>query len=198
MLFKQSFLVSLFISQVLAQSGIEKQLKGWGHQSPAILKKLLKQEMVVESTVSKVDKKQVLEFYALGLHQKKCSRVLPKMSLYENYHKWLPFVTSSTYDETTKRVDFILDSSVLPMKMNLNFKIPRIKKPGVYLFHFDKGFLSGLQGKIHVVAVKKKCLIQTTADWKGKDSGIPNLAFEFFTEVLTKTGMGIVFRKTKF
>ena len=139
-------------------------------------------------------KKQKLEFKIAGLHKKSCSFALRKLSYYERYHQYLDFVKKSNYDQKQGRIDFYISASILPFSMRLNFKIPRITKPGVYPFTFDRGFLKGLKGNIHVSTYKNKCLFFTNAHWQGKHSGINNSLFEFFTNVLTKAAMENLFR----
>lgn len=139
-------------------------------------------------------KKQKLNFKIAGLHKKSCVFALRKLSHYENYHRYLNFVKKSNYNEKKERVDFYLSSSILPYSMRLNFKIPRITKPGAYSFTFDRGFLKGLIGEIHVIPHKKRCLFFAHAHWQGDHSGINDTLFEFFTNVLTKVAMENLFR----
>jgi hypothetical protein len=178
---------------------LKNQLEAWGHGQSAILKKIKQGEIVVESEVKSLDNDQIqsLSFYILGIHPRSCVRALSKISRYEIYHQWLPFLKASEYREKQGRVHFVLDSKLLPTAMVLNFKIPRITRPGTFPFSFDQGFLKGLKGEIEVVKMGRLCVFHTTAKWRGKHSGIPSLAFELFTETLSSKAMSLIFRKTK-
>lgn len=158
-------------------------------------KKILSEEPFVNSEVKSFEKKmQSLNISMAGMHKKKCIPALRKISLYENYQDFLTFIEKSSYDEKKERIILLISSSILPMKMVLDFKLPRIKKPGVYHFKFDKGFLKGLLGEIHVSRHNERCLFFVKGDWIGPDTGFPNLLLELFSSTLTKLGMEKLFR----
>ncbi len=161
-------------------------------------KKVLKNEIYVSSEVQDFKKLNVshqkLSFKIAGLHPKSCRFALRKLSHYESYQDHLGFIKKSSYDEKKQRVDFSLSSALLPYNMSLNFMIPRIKRPGIYPFVFDKGFLMGLNGQIIAIEYKKRCLFYTHAKWEGPHSGIPNTIFEFFSKALAGLSMENLFR----
>ncbi len=142
----------------------------------------------------KVVEGQSLDFRTSGLHKKDCRFALKKLSKYENFKKYLDFVADSKYDDEKKRVFFLLSSKILPFDMILDFKLPRITKEGAYKFQFDKGFLNGLSGVIHVSNFKNRCLFYTEAFWQGPKTKIPNIIFEFFSTTLSKLAMKNLFR----
>lgn len=147
------------------------------------------------------DKKfQSLNFFIIGIHPRPCAQSLKKLSLYENYKNLIDFIKVSNYDEKEQKVFFTLDSKLLPMAMNLSFKIPRIDKPGIYPFSFDIGFFSGLKGTIQAYDYqdRKKCLLYTEAYWKGAHTKFPNFIVEMFSETLSQISMEKMIRVTKF
>jgi hypothetical protein len=166
--------------------------------SESAWKKVLKNEIYVSSNVEDYEyfnqKFQKLSFKIAGLHPKSCRFALRKLSHYESYSKHLGFIKHSSYDEKSKRVNFLLSSNLLPYDMGLNFSIPRIKKAGTYPFFFDQGFLTGLKGSIIAIEYKKRCLFYTQAKWNGPHSGIPNTIFEFFSKALAGLSMENLFR----
>ncbi|OUR96994.1 hypothetical protein A9Q84_11705 [Halobacteriovorax marinus] len=161
-------------------------------------RKVLRNDVYVKSQVSDYEikkiKNQKLFFYIAGLHPKDCRFALRKLAHYESYSKHLGFIKNSSYDEKSQRVNFLLSSLLLPYDMSLNFKIPRIKSPGIYPFKFDQGFLSGLHGNIVTINYKNRCLFYTTASWEGPHSDIPNTVFEFFSKALAQLAMENLFR----
>lgn len=157
--------------------------------------KLMEGGFFVESKVqSHEPKEQSLAFQIAGLHPKNCTYALRKLSQYERFKDELDFVKKSEYDEKKGRIRLLLSSSLLPYNMILDFKIPRIKSPGLYPFSFDDGFLSGLKGDIHVSEHQNRCLFYGTARWRGPDSGINSLVFEFFSSTLGRLAIENLFR----
>jgi hypothetical protein len=150
--------------------------------------------VLAKSKTGKTLKRQSLNFKTSGLHKKGCRFALKKLSKYENFKNYLDFVSESHYDDKRKRVFFKLSSVILPFDMNLDFILPRITKKGVYPFSFDKGFLFGLKGVIHVSEHKKRCLFYTEAKWEGPKTRIPDLVFEFFSTTISKIAMKRLFR----
>lgn len=144
----------------------------------------------------KLDNKeyQSLDYFIAGLHQKKCRIALSKLSQYERYQEFIDFVKISRYDRERKHIKLHLGHILMPFDMILDFEIPRISKPGVYPFHFDKGFLKGLTGEISVSQHNNRCLFATQARWKGPKSKIPDQVFSFFSQSLGKNAMETLFR----
>lgn len=139
-------------------------------------------------------KMQKLEYYISGLHKRTCRFALRKLALYENYKQYLGFVNNSSYEENNSRVYLRLSHSILPIDMVLYFILPRIKKPGVYPFMFDVGFLKDLKGNIHVSEYKNRCFFYATANWEGPHSGFSNTLFEFFSKGMGELSMENLFR----
>lgn len=164
----------------------------------ATKEKLSEGGFFVESKVTNPTQKlQELHFQIAGLHPKSCRFALRKLSQYERFSEELDFVKKSGYDDQEGRIRLLLSSSLLPYNMILHFKIPRIKKPGLYPYQFDDGFLQGLTGHIHVSEHQKRCLFYGTANWKGPDTGINSLVFEFFSQALGRLAIENLFRFSK-
>ncbi len=162
--------------------------------SSSIQKNLIKNIIFSKTEVESLpNNQQKLDFNLAGLHLKSCKISLSTLSQYENYEKYLELVKKSYYDEKTQTLKFFLQAYILPFKMILEFKLPRINKPGLYHFQFLKGFLKGLKGKIHVSQYKNRCFFYSTAKWKGPDSGIFDFIFEFFASTLAKMSMEKLF-----
>ncbi len=130
---------------------------------------------------------QKFDFFIAGLHGRTCRFALKKLALYENYKQYLGFIENSSYAPKDSRVYFRISHSILPIDMVLYFILPRIKRPGIYPFMFDVGFLKDLKGEIHVSEYKKKCFFYATAKWEGPNTGFSDTLFEFFSK-----GMGII------
>lgn len=148
----------------------------------------------VESFQKNNENLQKFLFKTTALNNKSCDRVLDFLSRYEDFRLHLDFIKESKYDDISNYVSFVIDSPVLPFPMKLNFKIPRIKKPGEYTFEFEHGFLKGLKGVIHVHAVSNKCLIYSESFWQGTDTKIPDFVIEMFSETLTRIAFEKLFR----
>jgi hypothetical protein len=142
---------------------------------------------------------QSLDFKILGVHTKSCKFALRKLSQYENFSKYVGIIDKSHYSDKKKLVSFYLSSPILPIDMWLRFKIPRIKKIGVYPFKFEQGFLKGLVGKIHVSQrhKSKKCYFYSEAHWKGPDTGFASFLMEFFSTTLSRMAMSTLIRISK-
>lgn len=191
------FLV-LLSSIILSKEDIFKK----NNLSPQIIKAIKNNKVYSHSVVTNMlgpnqIKFQELNFRITGLHKKTCAPVLRKLSVYENYSKYLTFVKYSHYDSQSQRIKLSLNASILPINMFLDFKIPRITKIGNYKFYFDKGFLKGLTGLIKIRQVDKRCFFYTTAYWLGPHSKFPNFIFEFFSSTLAKLAMENLFRISK-
>ena len=169
--------------------------------SKKLTKKILSGTIVAVSNVNGQTKgkesRQHLKLSGAGYHTKSCRFALRKLSLYENYKNYVGVIKESSYQEQKKRVMFKIESGLLPFTMRLNFKLPRIKTPGIYPFSFDRGFLKGLLGKIHVYEYKKKCLFIMTSEFKGPHTGINNYLLEFFSHALTKLTLSNLIRISK-
>lgn len=167
-----------------------------------IKNKIKNGEVYVHSKVKNFDRKvgketkefQSLDFAIAGLHTRDCRFALRKLSRYESFSKFLGVIKKSDYDEKKEEIYLLISSPILPKDMVMQFKIPRIKKPGIYTFMFDRGFLKGLTGTIHVSEYKKRCHFYTKADWEGPDTKFPNMVFELFTRTLGQISMERLFK----
>lgn len=196
--FRNIILITLLI---IASSASAKILISY-EQLPfkdSLTKKLSKGHHIVSSEVDSLpNNKQEFHFKMAGLHTKSCNIALRKLSRYETFHKYIEFIDRSSYDDKRKKVYFRIKSPILPYTMVLQFKFDRVSKPGRYPFEFNYGFLKGLKGSMHITEYKNRCLFYTQADWKGPDSKIPDVVFEFFTKALSKMLMEKLFSISRF
>lgn len=165
--------------------------------NPRMHQKLKKNIIIADSNVETEKNKQSLQMKVIGLHPKSCSFALPKLAMYEHYYQFLDLVKKSVYNDQTQHLYLKVDDELLPFPMVLFFKIPRISTPGHYQFQFDRGFLKGLIGKIHIRKEGNRCLMMAKADWKGPVSKIPNSVFQLFTTTLSRLAAETLFRISK-
>lgn len=162
--------------------------------SDKIKKSLLNEPYVSSEVTNPSESTQKIDFLIAGLHKKRCAFALVKLSQYERFQEFIGFIKKSGYDDKEGRIILSLSHMLLPFDMGLNFKLERISKPGLYRFLFDSGFLKGLKGEIHISQHKNNCLFVSTAKWHGKDTGIPNSVFSFFSSTLGERAMERLFR----
>ncbi len=191
--------ISFFPYLHLSAGVITPSTKAFERFGPEANQAILSGEIFINTQVkdfaqSKGPKQQTLNFRIGGLHPRNCQSALRKLSQYENFSRWIGFIDKSTYDEKKQRPTFHLKSNLLPFNMTLDFHLPRIRQPGVYEFQFDRGFLSGLKGKIYVHSHKKRCFFESEAYWRGPHSSIPSSVFEFFSDALGRLAMENLFR----
>jgi hypothetical protein len=192
-LFTILFLLILSINRVKAE--MTKLLQGLGIYSRSNQEYLKKGKIIGQSQVSDENQKQKLKLYAAGLHWKNCTETLATISQYENYQKMIDFVQSSSYAQ--KRLRLVLGHRLLPTDFILMVKIPRIIQPGRYHYLLEKGLFDGLSGTIVVRQLGQRCFYFLDANWKGKDTGYPNLLVQTFTQTLAKKAMETLFFQTK-
>ncbi len=153
--------------------------------SKQTIARIKEQEPIIEANIETFfenkEKKQRLSFKGAGIHKKTCMQMLRRLSIYENYKNIVPFVKKSDYDDTLKRIDLLFDSKIFPIPIGLNFKIPRIRYPGIYHFEFDRGFLIDLKGEIQISNYNNNCLVFVNANWQGPYSGFSDTVFNLFT-----------------
>ena len=188
----------LFSSFTLANEEIKKSIEPHWKLTDTQLLYLKEGKILTSALVESIKKNnndfQSFLFKTAALNNKNCERVLDLLSHYENFKFHLDFIKQSNYNDLTNYVSFLIDSPLLPFPMTLSFKIPRIKKPGQYLFEFENGFLKGLKGIIHVHSVSNQCLIYAESNWTGEDTKIPNFVMEIFSETLTRIAFEKLFR----
>lgn len=156
----------------------------------------LTQEIIDDSEIKQIET-QKWDFSIAGLHPRNCRMALRRLSRYEEYDQLIGFIAESAYNEKEEELSFLLRSRLLPFSMLLNFQLPRITSPGRYAYSFDRGFLKGLTGHIHVDSVAEhdnRCLFYATAQWHGPHTGINNRIFEGFSRTMAKMAMETLFR----
>jgi hypothetical protein len=159
-----------------------------------ILKGEIFSESKVENTGDRKSGTQSLKFSIAGIHPKSCEYALKKLSLYEEYSNYLDFVKISNYDEKKQEIDFFIEHTLLPYRMELTFMLPRVRTTGSFPFRFQVGILKDLTGMIYVTKYKDRCLFYTTAKWNGPHTGIPGFILEIFSQTLSKISMELLFR----
>ena len=208
----QFFFIALciiFYQQALAQNKVDlpasfqkpilDELKPFYSPSEGQTEDLLKGTVIPVGKVhSPTEKEQQMMLFVSGIHPRNCTRAMRKLSFYENYSQYMDFIKKSDYNEEKEIVTFVMDHTLLPFPMNLTFKIPRIKKPGVYPFTFDHGFLKDLKGNIAVKDVGKFCLLTLKTDWRGPETKIPNFPFSLFIQTVGKLGLEHLIRVSLF
>lgn len=210
--------IFLLISSISPLKGLTKDLHRETEKRPQLfltklsqskIKELTRGSILIKSDLKTVYKKnskeyanglQEFNYFAGAVHNKSCNTALRKMSRYEDYKTFIDFIKDSKFNESSEMLYFRFDHTLLPFPISLNFKIQRIRGPGIYHYSFDNGFLKGLKGKIKVdhFSNKRNCLFQINARWKGNHTGINSLIFEMFTTTLGKLGIRKVFRISQF
>jgi hypothetical protein len=181
------------------QKPILDELKPFYAPSEGQTEDLLKGEVISVGKVdSPTEKEQQMMLFTSGVHPRNCTRVMRKLSLYENYSTYIDFIKKSEYDEKKQQVHFQIDHLLLPFPMHLTFKLPRITKEGHYPFTFDHGFLKDLKGTIAVKNVGKFCLLTMKTDWRGPETPIPDMAFSAFIQTVGKMGLEHLIRISRF
>lgn len=157
---------------------------------------MLDRKIVTQSNVSTVEKetKQTFNFFIVGKHRRSCRFAIKKLKRYEQFEDFIGIVKKSSYDGKTKVLDILMEPPVIPGNLRLNFKIDRISGTGVYPFTFDKGFLKGLRGELHISQHQHRCLFYIWSKWKGKKTRYSDNIIELFTTTAGRLAMEKLFR----
>lgn len=178
---------------------VSKELAPFSSLSSGQYEALLKGEVISEGKVSSpTDKEQQMSLLVAGIHPRNCTRAMRKLSRYENYHEYINFIKTSTYNDKTQKLSFTIDHALLPYAMILSFKLPRITKEGHYPFTFEHGFLKDLTGTIIVKEVGRYCLLGLKTDWRGPESPMPDTIFATFVQTVGKLGLEHLIRVSLF
>lgn len=178
---------------------LKEEIKPFFSPSEGQIEDLLEGEVISTGKVdSPTDSEQQMNLFVSGVHPRNCQRAMRKLSLYENYHNYMDFIKTSSYNEQTKNFSFTIEHALLPYDMVVSFKIPRITKEGLYPFTFESGFLKGLKGTVIVQDVGKFCLMGLKADWRGPESSIPNIVFSNFIQAVGRMGLEHLIRVSRF
>ena len=162
------------------------------------MQRLRQGETYAKASLEDAGKEQKrFSFAAAGWHAQDCATALPRLTAYENYHRYLPFVEQSTYQDATQTIDLLFKVWIIPFSLRLHFQIPRMKQAGSYPFTFKEGFLPDLKGTVKVQDVENRCLILITAHWQGKDPGFNPTLFEIFAQTAAMQAMEKMLRVTR-
>lgn len=195
---KVCVIIILFSLNLFAQASddvLHNYFKNRWNLSTTQVKYLKNGEILAKSTVLSTAKTQTFNMKASAFHPKKCSKVIRKLSMLEEYSKWIDFIKSSTFNESLNLYTITADHTLLPYPMLIHINVKRPTKVGLYPFSFPTGMFKGLTGEFEVREVNKRCLFYATAFWSGQNTKIPDFAIELFTETLSKIGGSILMRK---
>jgi hypothetical protein len=197
------FLTTLFAQDLrLSESmgiSMKQELTPFYDVSSGHVEAMRQGEVVSVGTVDNPsDTTQRLMMFVAGIHPRNCTLAMRKLSLYENYHNYMDFIKTSTYDDKTQKFSFTIDHALLPFPMIVGFKIPRIRKEGHYPFVFEDGFLKNLKGTVIVKEVGKYCLLGLKTDWQGPVTKIPSIVFGTFAQTVGKLGLEHLIRVSRF
>lgn len=140
---------------------------------------------------------QTFHMRAMALHQKKCTKVIRKLSQLENYSDWISFIKKSTYQEDVRLFTINAEHSLLPFPMIVHILVDRPTKIGKYNFKFPTGMFTGLTGHFEIKEFNGRCLFYGKSFWEGPKTKIPDMIIELFSETLTKMGGEILMRKVR-
>jgi len=192
----------ILFSQSVLSIGNEKTLSsffdGKWDLNKASLESLVEGEILSEAHVKSKGSKQSFTLKSAGWHNKKCSVVLRKLSMLENYKDWISFVNTSTYNKKARLFTLTADHTLLPHPMIIHIIMDRPTKQGVYPFYFPTGMFTGLKGDFTITEKDNRCLIFSKSHWKGPKTKYPDLVIELFAETLSKKGAQLLMRKTQF
>jgi len=163
-----------------------------------IIQQVINGDIIVDTEVETIDKEQKFAMKAIGLHPKSCARVLRKLSRYEEFSNWIPYIKKSKYNEANKLITIHADHFLLPFPMLVHIIIDRTNKEGDYPFVFPTGIFLNLKGTVSIREFNNRCLFFSESKWRGKHTGINDLVIEIFATTLSKIGAEMLVRKTQF
>lgn len=171
--------------------------KYWNLPDSSLIK-LKNSEILVDASVQKKESEQIFDLKGMALHQKKCTIALRKLSMLEEFPKWISFIKSSEYDEKLKLWTVRADHALLPYPMIVHIIVERPTKEGEYTFIFPTGIFTGLKGEFIIKEYNNRCLFFASSHWQGKDTKIPNFVIELFSKTLATIAGNILMHKSQF
>ncbi|MAZ47926.1 MAG: hypothetical protein CME65_05145 [Halobacteriovoraceae bacterium] len=154
-------------------------------------------KILTDANVTDQQGLQSFDMQATAWHQKKCRKVIRKLSQFELYPEWISFIKKLRYNDQTKLMTMHADHPLLPFPMIVNIVVERPKKPGHYKFRFPTGIFKGLTGYFDIAQYNNRCHLYVESHWTGKKSKIPNLVIELFSETLARIGGEILMRQSR-
>jgi hypothetical protein len=158
---------------------------------------LMQGKILSKSRVVSPGKKQDFKLNVMALQKVKCSKILRKISMLENYAQWISFIKKSTYSEENKLFTIRANHTLLPYPMLVHILVARPTTPGYYPFMFPTGMFHGMAGHYEIKEFNKKCIFFAESHWNGPATKIPNFVVELFSETLSQMGGEILLRKAK-
>jgi hypothetical protein len=135
-----------------------------------------------------------MEIKIAGAHKKKCTKILRKLSMFDQYKNWISFINESKYEPQNRLLSIKADHVLLPFPMIVHVIVDRPTKEGTYPFIFPTGIFKGLKGTMYIKQQKNFCTVYSEANWSGLKK-IPDFAVELFSETLTKLAAKALLRK---
>ncbi len=161
-------------------------------------KKYLKNgKVLADAEVETIENMQTFRLQVFAYHDKKCRKVIRKMSMFESYKEWINFINHSTYDPKTHLLTLKANHPLLPYPMIIYIITERPTKPGRYPFSFPTGLFGGLKGYFEITEFNNRCLFYAHSNWLGKKTKIPDFVVELFSETLSKLGGEMLMRKIR-
>lgn len=140
---------------------------------------------------------QNFDMQATAMHKKRCRKVIRKLSQFELYPEWISFIKQLKYNDETKLMTMHADHPLLPFPMIVHIIMERPKKTGRYRFRFPTGIFRGLAGYFEIQEFNGRCHLYAESHWAGKQTNIPDLVIEVFSETLARIGGEILMRKSQ-
>ncbi len=187
------FVGQSFALSKVGEGTLKKFLKAEDNYSRTNLKYLKEGRLISNSEVLEAPKgKHRAWAKALGLHDLKCESVLPKISRYEDYKKYMSFVNQSTY--VNKIFTLAFKVALLPVEFSAQLKIDRIPGQGNFPFVFIGELFKGSAGEIKVQEIEGRCLVYIHLNLNVRDLGYPDFIMENFYTTVAKMGLRKLFQ----
>lgn len=183
--------------QVFADTNLQKFIyKNWKINKTQE-QYLMQGKILSESKVKSPGKKQDFSLNVMALQNVKCSKILRKISMLENYSEWVSFIKKSTYSEENKLFTIRADHALLPYPMLVHILVSRPTTAGFYPFMFPTGMFHGMAGHFEIKEFDKKCIFYAKSHWNGPKTKIPDFVVELFSETLSRMGGEVLLRKAR-
>jgi hypothetical protein len=182
---------------VFADTDLEKFIKKNWKINKTQHEYLLQGKILSQSSVNSPGKSQDFTLNVMALQNVKCSKILRKISMLENYADWVSFIKKSTYSEKNNLFTIRADHALLPYPMLVHIMVARPIAPGFYPFMFPTGMFHGMAGHFEIKQFNKQCIFYAKSHWNGPKTKIPDFVVELFSETLSRMGGEVLLRKAR-
>jgi len=154
-------------------------------------------DMNVETADTATEKKQKMNGYIAGLHEKSCDESSAILAQYEKYKDYISYVEKSEYRDG-KAYMTISARPLIESTFSLDIKVDRLKGVGKYPYLMGAGIFLNLGGIVELldytdsVTKKKRCLYFVDSNWLGKYVG-PNILVQTFMTTIARKGLERLF-----